>query len=98
MRTKKLVRTVNKGKPVVEFTLWHSNENGYCPVANREIIGIINARFIVKKVLNITAKQVEMVINKIQEEKNYIVFGKDIEPYFESKIKKLPNVFFLGAN
>jgi len=96
MRTAKLVRTVNKRAPVREFTLWHSNEKGYCPVGNREIIGVMNAREIVKKVFNLTGKEIEFVLNKIQDENKYLVFGNDVDPFFVSKISKLPDVFFLG--
>ena len=96
-RTKTFVRTVNKKKPQIEFTLWASNEKGYCPVANREIIGIMNAREIVKKVLKLTGAQVEMVLDKLQDENKYLVFGKDIQAFFEPEMKKYPNVFFLGV-
>jgi len=93
---KKTVRTVNKKKPQREFTLWASNEKGYCPVGNREIIGICNARNIIAKTLKLTGKQVEIVLNKIQDENKYLVFGKNVDPFFETKIKRYPNVFYLG--
>ena len=93
---KKLIRTVNKKKPQIEFALWASNDKGYCPVGNREIIGIMNARVIVKKIFNLNGAQIEIVLNKIQDEGKYLVFGKDVDPFFESRIKKYPNVFYLG--
>lgn len=96
MKTK--VQTVNKHAPQVEFILWHSNQNGYCPVGNREIIGVCNTRDIIKKTFKINAKQVEMVISKLADEEKVLVFGKNVKPFFETKIKKIPNVFFLGVN
>ena len=94
---KKIVRTVNKIKPRIEFILWHSNEKGYCPVGNRETIGICNARNIIKKVMNLKADQIELILDKIQDENKYLVFGKDIDAFFDTKIRKYPNVFFLGT-
>jgi hypothetical protein len=97
MRTKIRNRTVNVGKPKIEFSLWHSDEKGYCPVANREVIGIMHTREIVKKVFGLDNKSVEIILNKIQDEEKVLVFGKDIEPFFEMGVKKYPNVFFLGV-
>jgi len=94
---KKIIRTVNKNKPQIEFSLWASKENGYCPVSNREIIGICNARNIVKKVFKLNAKQTEMVLDKIYDEGKFIVFGKGIDPFFDTKIRKIPNAMFLGV-
>jgi hypothetical protein len=97
MREKIRQRTVNKHKPVIEFSLWHSNPNGYCPAANREVIGICNARMIIKKVLRLSNADVEKVLDKIQDEEKVLVFGLDMEPFFEPKVRKYPNVFFLGV-
>jgi hypothetical protein len=94
---KKIVRTVNKHKPQIEFSLWHSNDKGYCPVGNREQIGICNTRDIVKKILNLKNNQIEMVLDKIQDEGKFLVFGENIDAFFEDKIRKYPNVFFLGV-
>ena len=93
----KRVRTVNKAEPRTKFLLYHSNEKGYCPVSNREIIGIVNARNIVKKVLNLKAKEVDLIINKLQDERGVLIFGKGVKPHFEDRITKTPNVFFLGG-
>jgi len=95
---KKIVRTVNKVAPRVEFKLYHSNEYGYCPVGNREIIGICNAREIVKKVFHLNAEQANMVLDKLQDENKFLVFEKDIEAFFDTKIRNYKNVFYLGAN
>jgi hypothetical protein len=97
MKEKIRLRTVNKHKPVIEFSLWHSNENGYVPVANREIIGICNARLIIKKVLKLSNLDVEKVLDKIQDEEKVLVFGKDIDSFFDSKVRKYPSVFYLGV-
>jgi hypothetical protein len=97
MRAKIRQMTVNKHRPQIEFSLWHSNEKGYCPVANREIIGICNARHIIKSVLKLGNTDVERVLNKIQDEDKVLVFGKDIDPFFEKRVKVYPNVFFLGV-
>jgi len=98
MRTKKLYRTVNKRAPKVEFVLWRANEKGYCPVANRELIGICNARIIVKKLLKLTGKQTNLVLQKIQSENKYLIWGKNTEAFFDTKMVKLPEVFYLGVN
>jgi hypothetical protein len=97
MREKIRLRTVNKKRPQIEFSLWHSNETGYVPVSNREIIGICNARLIVKKVLKLSAVNVEKVLDKIQDEDKVLVFGNGIDPFFEPKVRKYPNVFYLGV-
>jgi len=94
---RKRVQTVNKHKPRVEFTLWASNEKGYCPVGNREIIGICNARNIVRKTLKLNAAQTELVLDKLYDEGKYLVFGKNVNTYFDTKVAKVPNVFFLGG-
>ena len=93
----KNIRTVNVGKPKVEYTLFASNDKGYCPVNNREIIGIMNARKLVKRVLNLKNEQVEMVLNKIYEEGKFLVFGKTFDPYFDDKVRKVKNAIFLGG-
>ena len=94
---KKKIQTVNKHAPQVEFILYHSNDKGYCPAANKEVIGICNARNIVKKVMKLNAKQVELVINKIQDEDKVLVFGKDMDAFFVDKVKKFADVFYLGV-
>jgi hypothetical protein len=94
---KKRVQTVNKHKPQVEFKLWASNNKGYCPVGNREIIGICNTRIVIKKALKLNAKQTEHAINFIQDTGKFLIFGRDIDPYFATKISKVPNAFFLGV-
>jgi hypothetical protein len=96
---KKIVRTVNKAAPRCEFKLWHSNEKGYCPVGNREIIGICKVREILKKILHFDNHKIDIIICKIMEENKIFVFGKDTDrPYFIDKMDKTSNVFFLGGN
>jgi hypothetical protein len=52
---------------------------------------------IVKKVLRLSNADTEKVLNKIQDEEKVLVFGKDIEPFFEPKVRKYANVFYLGV-
>jgi hypothetical protein len=97
MREKIRLMTVNKHKPQIQFGLWHSNEKGYCPVLNREVIGICKAREYLHFVLK-DKKKVELVLDKVREEEKVFVFGKDIDPFFEKNPGKYPNAFFLGVN
>jgi hypothetical protein len=97
MKEKIRQMTINKHKPLIQFSLWHSNDRGYCPVANREVIGICNARDIVKKVLHLKNTEVEMVLTKIAEEDKVLVFGKGIDPFFDNRVRAYHNVFLLGV-
>jgi hypothetical protein len=42
-------------------------------------------------------KSIGEILDKIQDEEKVLVFGKNIDPFFDKKVGKYPNAFYLGV-
>jgi hypothetical protein len=91
----KTKRIEGKNKNLVEYRFMHVNTKGRISKKNNELIGIIEASDIIRKVMDTSHAKARLVAEFVKDHQKVFVFGNYWEPQILDDVIEEPGMFII---